>query len=59
MLDVKTTIKQLGISTAEWFTYVLIVIVLATTAYGFYLNSRLNSAIAEAVTVGEQKKSVY
>ncbi len=49
--------KQIGASTAEWFTYALIVIVCASTAYGFYFNYKLENVIAEAVASGEAKKA--
>ena len=49
--------KQTGVSTAEIFTYILIVIVSASTAYGFYFNHNLENAIAEAVDSGMAQKA--
>lgn len=48
--------RQKGITTAETFTYILIVIVSASTAYGFYFNYNLENAIADAVESGMARK---
>jgi hypothetical protein len=56
MNELKLGNQQQGLTTAEIFTYVLIVIVLASTAFGFYHNYRLDNAIAEALVLGEEKK---
>lgn len=58
MKELRLLNRQCGATTAETFTYVLIVIVLASTAYGFYINSQLGNALAEALSRGEEEKAL-
>lgn len=58
MNELNLGVRQRGVTTAETFTYILIVIVLAAVVAGFYLNSNLNSAIEEALALGEIEKEL-
>ncbi len=56
MNELRLVIWQRGATTAELFTYALIVIVLASTVFGLYRNYQLDSAIADALIQGEEEK---
>lgn len=58
MNDMKIGTRQRGASTAEIFTYILIVIVFAAFVAGIYLDSNLKSAIEEALASGEAEKEL-
>jgi len=58
MNELKLGTRQRGVTTAETFTYILIVIVLAAVVAGIYLNSNLESAVEEALALGEAEKEL-
>ena len=58
MNKLKLGTPQRGATTAQMFSNVLIVIVLAIAAFGIYLNSRLDSGIADALALGEENKGM-
>ena len=57
MNEFKNGTQQTGVTTAEMFTYVLIVIVVSAVALGHYVNASLKNAVSEAVTLGETRKA--
>lgn len=56
MKELTNGVRQKGVTTAEKVTYVLIVIVVAAVIYGKYVDFSLESAVEEALALGEAQK---
>jgi hypothetical protein len=58
MNNLKPKIRQQGLTTAVIVTNIIIVVVLASTAFGYYHNYRIDNAVAAALAVGEEHKGL-
>jgi len=56
MKEIKNESLQTGVTTAEMFTYALIVIVVSAVIFGKYFNYNLKKEVSEALALGESLK---
>ena len=58
MTEPQTGNRQSGLTTAEMVVYPMVIVALLAVAFGFYHNARIDDAVAAAVDLGLEQKTI-